>query len=387
MMMMGLYATKEVPFKDVYIHALVRDENGQKMSKSKGNVIDPLDLIEEFGADALRFTLCAMESQGRDIKMSSQRVEGYRNFSTKLWNAVRFAEMNGCVRAEGFDPATVMLPVNRWIVAEARAASEGMTRAIEAFRFNDAAATVYRFTWNTFCDWYLELIKPVLNGPDGPEKTETRAACAWARDTILKLLHPVMPFVTEELWQRLAGEGSMDADVLCLAPWPQVPKTDDQGAAAEIAWLIDLVSAVRSIRSEMNVAPSVKLPLVLTRMPDGANGWIDRQRGTLLRMARLDSVEAASISPDGAVQIVAGSCAASLVLAGHIDLDAERARLAKEDGKLESDEMKLSKKLSNEAFLAKAPDAVVAEQRERLDGIRTKRATLATAKARLSALG
>ena len=219
MMMMGLYATKQVPFRDVYIHALVRDEAGQKMSKSKGNVIDPLDLIEEYGADALRFTLCAMESQGRDIKMSASRVEGYRNFSTKLWNAVRFAQMNGCARRADFDPGNVALPVNRWIVAEARAAIEAADAAIAAYRFNDLASAVYRFTWNTFCDWYVELIKPVLNGEDGLEKAECQAACAWARDVILKLLHPVMPFVTEELWQRLAGEGGADADVLCLSAW------------------------------------------------------------------------------------------------------------------------------------------------------------------------
>ena len=386
MMMMGLYATGRAPFSDVYIHALVRDEAGQKMSKSKGNVIDPLDLIDEYGADALRFTLCAMESQGRDIKMSASRVEGYRNFSTKLWNAVRFAQMNGCARKPGFDPASVALPVNRWIVAEASAAIAAADAAIAAYRFNDLAGAVYRFTWNTFCDWYVELIKPVLNGEDGPEKAECRAACAWARDVILKLLHPVMPFVTEELWQRLAGEGAADADVLCLSAWPAAPQAEDSGAAAEMGWLIAFVGAIRSARSEMNVPPGAKLPLAVTRMPPGGDAWLARQRDTLLQLARLETVETADVAPDGAIQIVAGDCTASLRLAGHVDLVAEKARLAKEDGKLEGEEIKLFRKLSNEVFLAKAPDAVVAEQRARLDDVRAKRATLRKAAERLAGL-
>ena len=386
MMMMGLYATGRAPFADVYIHALVRDEAGQKMSKSKGNVIDPLDLIDEYGADALRFTLCAMESQGRDIKMSASRVEGYRNFSTKLWNAVRFAEMNGCARDAGFDPENVTLPVNRWLVAEARAAIESADAAIEAYRFNDLAGAIYRFTWNTFCDWYVELIKPVLNGEDGPEKAECQVACAWARDVILKLLHPVMPFVTEELWQRLAEEGGADAEVLCLSAWPVAPQFDDRGAAAEMGWLIALVSAIRSVRSEMNIPPGAKLPLAVTQMPAGGHEWLTRQSDTLSRLARLETVEMVDTAPAGAIQIVVGDCTASLRLAGHVDLKAEKARLTKEDSKLEGEEIKLTKKLSNEAFLAKAPDAVVAEQRARLEDIQAKRATLRMAAERLSGL-
>ena len=208
MMMMGLHFMKEVPFRTVYIHALVRDEKGAKMSKSKGNVIDPLHLIDDYGADALRFTLAAMAAQGRDIKLSTQRVEGYRNFATKLWNACRFAEMNGCVAPADFDPRTAKETLNRWIAHETAAAAREVTAAIEAYRFNEAAGAVYRFVWNIYCDWYVELAKPVLTGPDGAAKTETRAMVAWVRDEILKLLHPFMPFVTEELWAVTAEGGA-----------------------------------------------------------------------------------------------------------------------------------------------------------------------------------
>ena len=200
MMMMGLHFMEKIPFHTVYIHALVRDEKGAKMSKSKGNVMDPLDLIDQYGADALRFTLAAMAAQGRDIKLSTQRVEGYRNFTTKLWNAARFAEMNGCVTVPDFNPRNAKQVLNRWIAHETAKAAREITAAIEAYRFNEAAGAAYRFVWNIYCDWYLELVKPVLTGPDGEAKFETRATVAWARDEIVKLLHPFMPFVTEELW-------------------------------------------------------------------------------------------------------------------------------------------------------------------------------------------
>ncbi len=202
MMMMGLHFKKDVPFPTVYIHALVRDEKGAKMSKSKGNVIDPLNLIDQYGADALRFTLAAMAAQGRDIQLATQRVEGYRNFATKLWNACRFAEMNECVLPAGFDPTKAKEVLNRWIAHETVKATREVTEAIEAYRFNDAAGAAYRFVWNVYCDWYLELAKPFMMGEDGPAKTETRAMVAWARDEILKLLHPFMPFITEELLGR-----------------------------------------------------------------------------------------------------------------------------------------------------------------------------------------
>ncbi len=263
MMMMGLHFMKEVPFHTVYIHALVRDASGAKMSKSKGNVIDPLELIDEYGADALRFTLAAMAAQGRDIKLSAQRVEGYRNFATKLWNAARFAEINGCARDPGFDPRQAKQTLNRWIAHETAKTANDVTAAIEAYKFNDAAAAIYRFVWNIFCDWYLELAKPVLSGPDGAAKNETRAAAAWTLDEILQLLHPFMPFITEELWRVTAEQGTKRDHMLALDSWPTHEGLDDTDAELEIGWVIDLVAAIRSVRSEMNVPPATLLPLVL----------------------------------------------------------------------------------------------------------------------------
>ena len=263
MMMMGLHFMKEVPFHDVYIHALVRDATGAKMSKSKGNVIDPLALIDEYGADALRFTLAAMAAQGRDIKLSAQRVEGNRNFATKLWNAARFAEINGCARDPEFDPHHAEETLNRWIAHETAKAGRDVTAAIEAYKFNDAANAIYRFVWNVYCDWYLELIKPVLTGPDGTAKTETRAAAAWALDEILKLLHPFMPFLTEELWQVTAEQGVKRDHMLALDAWPVHDGLDDPDAEAEIGWVIDLITAIRSVRVEMNIPAATMLPLVL----------------------------------------------------------------------------------------------------------------------------
>src|SRR5690606_34796405 len=220
MMMMGLYFMKEVPFHDVYIPALVRDEKGQKMSKSKGNVMDPLELIDAYGADALRFTLAAMAAQGRDIKLARSRVEGYRNFATKLWNAARFAEMNECVRVKGFDPTSAKLTVNRWIAGETERTAKAVTAALVEYKFNEAASAIYEFTWGIFCDWYLEFVKPVLNGSDTEAKSETRAMVAWALDQVLKLLHPFMPFITEELWAHMVEHGIKRDAMLALSPWP-----------------------------------------------------------------------------------------------------------------------------------------------------------------------
>jgi valyl-tRNA synthetase len=260
MMMMGLHFMKEVPFSDVYIHALVRDERGAKMSKSKGNVIDPLHLIDDYGADALRFTLAAMAAQGRDIKLSTQRVEGYRNFATKLWNAARFGEMNGAALVPGFDPRLATETLNKWIGHELAKAAREITAAIEGYRFNEAAGTAYRFVWNVYCDWYLELAKPVLMGPDSAAKTETRAMVAWVRDEALKLLHPFMPFITEELWGITPT--SPRAALLALTDWPAHEGLDNAEAEAEIGWVVDLVSAIRSVRAEMNISATTPLELV-----------------------------------------------------------------------------------------------------------------------------
>jgi valyl-tRNA synthetase len=365
MMMMGLHFTNQVPFSTVYIHALVRDEKGQKMSKSKGNVIDPLLLINQYGADALRFTLAIMAAQGRDIKMSKHRVEGNRNFATKLWNAARFAEMNECVRQRDFDPKSVKTTLNRWITGEVERTTAAVTRSIENYKFNEAAGAVYEFTWGLFCDWYLELIKPTLNATDEAAKAETRATTAWVLDQILKLLHPFMPFITEELWGRLVEVGAARQSLLALSQWPVFDGLIDADADAEIDWLIKLVSDVRSVRAEMNVPPRAKIGLVLIGASTETRGRAVRHEETIKRLARLDSISFEKSAPKGSVQIVVGETTACLPLAGVIDMAAEKRRLAKGLADAEGDKAKMEAKLSNPSFLAKAREEAVEEARER----------------------
>jgi len=384
MMMMGLYFMKEAPFHTVYIHALVRDEKGQKMSKSKGNIIDPLDLIGKYGADALRFTLCAMAAQGRDIKLAEARVEGYRNFATKLWNAARFCEMNGCARVDGFDPKSVTETVNRWIVGEAEAAARAVTEGIDTYRFNEGAGSAYRFVWNVFCDWYLELAKPILSGEDGPAKDETRATAAWVIDQILKILHPFMPYVTEELWARLGGEEGTPATMLALSDWPDLDGLIDARAKADIDWLIDTVTAIRSVRSEMNVPAGARLPLVLIGATGEAEDRAQRYREPLMRLARLAAISSGDSVPVGAVQTVVGDATLALPIADVVDLAAERARLEKELKKISDEIGKIDAKLANEKFLSRAPEHVVEEQRERRSEAEEARAKLTDALSRLA---
>jgi valyl-tRNA synthetase len=380
MMMMGLHFMKEVPFHDVYIHALVRDERGQKMSKSKGNVIDPLAVIDEYGADALRFTLAAMAAQGRDIKLSSQRVEGYRNFATKLWNAARFAEINGCARDPAFDPRQSKEVLNRWIAHETAKATHDVTAAVQAYKFNDAAGAIYRFVWNVYCDWYLELIKPVLTGPDGAAKDETRAAATWALDQILKLLHPFMPFVTEELW-RVTGADRKT--LLTLSGWPQFDGLDDPPAEAEIGWVIDLITAIRSIRVEMSIPPATSLPLVLAGASPEVAARARRWAEFVQRLARVGEITFAESAPRGAVQLVVRGGVAALPLKGVIDLAAERARLAKEMAKCDADIARVDAKLGNPNFVARAPEEVVEEEKEKREEAQLRKAKLAEALQRL----
>jgi len=383
MMMMGLHFMKEVPFHDVYIHALVRDATGAKMSKSKGNVIDPLALIDECGADALRFTLAAMAAQGRDIKLSSQRVEGYRNFATKLWNAARFAEINGCVRNPDFDPHHAKEILNRWIAHETAKAGREVTAAIEAYKFNDAAGTLYRFVWNVYCDWYLELIKPVLTGPDGEAKSETRAAAAWTLDEILKLLHPFMPFVTEELWRVTAEQGLQRHHLLALDAWPSHDGLDDDGAEAEIGWVVDLVTAIRSVRMEMNIPPATMLPLVLVDASPQTSIRAQHWSEFLRRLARVAEISFADGAPQGAVQLVVRGDVAALPLKGVIDLAAERARLAKGMAKADADIARVDAKLGNPNFVARAPEEVVDEEKEKREEAQARKAKIAEALERL----
>ncbi|WP_342235691.1 valine--tRNA ligase [Inquilinus sp. OTU3971] len=368
MMMMGLHFMGEVPFRTVYFHSLVRDEKGQKMSKSKGNVIDPLELVDRYGADALRMTLVSLAA-GRDIKLGPQQVEGYRNFATKLWNAARFCEMNECRPVPGYDPAANTLTLNRWIVGEVAKTAEKAAAALEGFRFSEAAQVLYQFTWAGFCDWYLEFAKPVFSGPDSDEeaeaaKAETRATTAWALEQILNLLNPIMPFETEELWRHLADRG--DA-TLVTQPWPDYPAgLVDPQAAAEMDWVIRLISAVRTIRSEMNVPPAAELAATLRGASAETRRRLDTHGALIRRLARLASIDVSEAEPaKGSAQAVIDEATLVLPLAGIIDLDKERARLTKEIEKNASEAEKIDRKLGNAQFLEKAPDEVVEEQRER----------------------
>ncbi|HXZ46114.1 MAG TPA: valine--tRNA ligase [Pseudolabrys sp.] len=377
MMMMGLHFMKEIPFHDVYIHALVRDASGAKMSKSKGNIIDPLALIDEYGADALRFTLAAMAAQGRDIKLSTQRVEGYRNFATKLWNAARFAEMNGCASVKGFDPKSTKETLNRWIAHETAKAAGEVSAAIEAYRFNDAAAAIYRFVWNIYCDWYLELAKPLLTGRDGAAKSETQAMVAWTRDEILKLLHPFMPFVTEELWAVTGKHNTL----LALSSWPSLTDLTDDKAEGEIGWVIDLVSAIRSVRAEMNITASI--PLVLAGVSTASKARAERWEEFIKRLARVSEISSAGAVPQGSVQLVVRGEVAALPLKGVIDLAAERARLGKEMQKADADIARVDAKLGNANFVARAPEEVVEEEKEKREEAVGRKARIAEALERL----
>jgi len=363
MMMMGLHFMKEIPFKDVYIHRLVRDEKGAKMSKSKGNVVDPLGIIDDYGADALRFTLARGAALGHDIRLAPQTVEINRNFATKLWNAARFVEFNGAGRVAGFDPKSAKEVLNQWIAHETSKATREVTEALEQYKFNEAADAAYRFVWNVYCDWYVELSKPLLTGPDGAAKDETRATAAWALDEILKLLHPFMPFVTEELWRVTAETGPKRDGMLVLAAWPAHDGLDDPKAEAEIGWLIDLVTAIRSVRAEMNITAAI--PLVLVAASAESRARAERWSEFVKRLARVADISFAETPPQGSVQLLVRGEVTALPLKGVIDLDAERARLSKEMQKAESDIARVDAKLNNPKFVANAGGDVVEAEREK----------------------
>jgi valyl-tRNA synthetase len=361
MMMFGIHFMGETPFRDVYIHGLVRDERGQKMSKTKGNVIDPLELIDAYGADALRFTISASISQGRDIKLAKTKVEGYRNFATKIWNAARFAEMNGCKPIAGFDPSLAKLPLNRWIATEIADLSTKVTESLDDYRLNEAAMGLYHGLWGTFCDWYLEFAKPMLTGSDAAAADETKATTAWALDALMHLLHPIMPFLTEEIHGQSGYSGK-----LITGEWP-LPKDGwiDRTAQAEIGWVVKLISEIRSVRSEMNVPPGTSLKLQVkdagseTRRRIGAYGDLIR------RLARIEGPTETSEIEKTAAQVVVDEATFAMPLAGVIDLAAERTRLSKEIDRLSGEIGKIDAKLGNAGFVAKAPPEVVEEQRER----------------------
>jgi valyl-tRNA synthetase len=390
MAMQGLHFMGEKPWKTLYLHGLVRDANGQKMSKSKGNTVDPLGLIDKYGADALRFTLAAMESQGRDIKLDEKRVEGYRNFATKLWNAARFAQANGIGGSATLEAPATTLAVNKWIVAETVKTIQALDLAIADLRYDESANTIYHFVWDQFCDWYLELIKPVLSplplaggvggGTDtseaaladspspnpsrtreGDQADETRAVAGWVLDQILVLLHPFMPFITEELWHALA---TREHDLI-LAQWPMADaRAIDPAASAEIEWLIRLVQEVRAARSELNVPPGAKLPLFVSDASAETAGRLDRQQATLSRLARLESIQLSAFTGTGAAQVVVDEATFALPLEGVIDLAAERVRLAKGAEAAEKEAASLAGRLGNPAFVEKAKPEAVAKARE-----------------------
>jgi len=424
MIVMTTHFTGRVPFRDVYIHGMVRDAEGRKMSKSEGNTIDPVDLIQgiglddlvakstsglrrpqdapkvearvraqfpdgmpAYGADALRFTMASLAAnQASRLRLSPARVEGSRNFATKLWNATRFAEMNGAALPPkskgGFDPATASLTVNKWVLGELARANTAIDKAIAEFRLNEAASTLYEFIWGIVCDWYVELSKPTLQGEDGPAKDETRAVTAFVLRETAKLLHPVMPFITEELWDKLGHRAEHGA--LIGQPWP-VPAPADTAADAEIGWLVKLISDIRSARAELNVPAGAKLKLLVVGANATTQKRLDTHRAAIERLSRVEGIEAAASAPKAALQIVVGEATYALPVGDVIDLKAESARLQKEIKKLADEVGKIDAKLGNANFVSRAPEEVVEEQRERRTQAEQTRARLSTALERLKA--
>ena len=383
MMMLGIhFMGGEVPFRTVYIHALVRDQHGQKMSKSKGNIIDPLILIERYGSDALRFTLTALAAPGRDVKLAEARVEGYRNFATKLWNATRFCQMNGATLDPAYRPAAAREKLNRWILARLAAAKTEFEAAIEAYRFNDVANCVYQFAWREFCDWYVEFAKPVLNG-EGPAAAETRATAAGVLGQICHLLHPVMPFITEELWEQLGGEGK-----LIRAAWPDYGDgLGDAEAMGELDWVVRLVSDLRAVRSEINLPVAAQPTLQVHGASAATRARLETYDETIRRLARVEAITVADgASAKGAVQVPLDEAVFALPVAGLIDVAKEKGRLGAALDKAKGEIAKIEKKLGNEQFVAKAPPEVIEEQHERLAESRQAHRQLEIALDRLAGL-
>ncbi|MEM7329533.1 MAG: valine--tRNA ligase [Pseudomonadota bacterium] len=421
MMMLGIkFMDGEVPFKDVYIHAIVRDETGKKMSKAEGNVIDPIDLIDgvgvdtlvakrtanlrqpekapkiekdvrkrypkgfdAYGADALRFTLAAMATKGRDINLSVDRIAGYRNFGTKLWNATRFAQMNEAKFGVSVEPQSLDLPVNKWIVGELYKCTAAVSEAIEDYRFNDAASAVYHFTWDVLCDWYLELSKPILNGDDVQAQTETQTVLGWVLEQTFVALHPFMPFITEVLWDQTAKR----SDFLMQQTWPGLNASfADELAAEELDWVLKTISQIRSVRSDVNVPAGAKVPVSLVGATEETGRRVAAHRDVIMRMARLEKFDLADAAPAGSVKTVVGEATIVLEIADLIDAGEEIARLDKQLGKLGGEITGLEKRLGNDAFVAKAPAEVVAEQRERLTELKSTEAKLSQARDQLASL-
>ena len=359
MMMMSMYVMKRVPFKKCYIHGLIRDDQGRKMSKSKGNTVDPMETIEKYGADALRFFMASSETQGRDIYLSEARIAGYRNFATKLWNAARFCEMNGCKTDKDFNPSKVTMALNKWIIAKTDAATLDVTKNLNDFRFSDAANAVYQFVWGTFCDWFIELSKPVFYGTNEAEKVETQKTAAFVLDRILTILHPFMPFITTELWNNLADRDTK----LIHAPWPEVSKQNSNAKA--IDWAIDLITSVRSLRADLNLPAGAK-PHILLK--DIKSDFLSETEAMIKSLARLDSIKVLDQNDTITKDMVQGSFSGGVFLMplkGIVDVQAERARLQKELSEIEGRLKGYAAKLSNESFVSRAPQKVVEEEKRR----------------------
>jgi valyl-tRNA synthetase len=384
MMMMQLEVVKQIPFDTIYLHALVRDENGVKMSKTLGNVIDPLDLIDAFGADALRFTMTSMAALGGTLKLSVDRVKGNRNFGTKLWNAARFAEFHQATPVAGFDPSMVQETLNKWIVGETARVRENVDAALEQYRFNDAANGLYAFVWGKVCDWYVELSKPLLQGDDEAAKAETKATLSWTLDQCLILLHPIMPFITEQLWGDIAARPKM----LVHGDWPTYgSELVDAAADREMNWVISVIEQVRSVRSEIRVNAGAKIPMVVLELDDLGRAALERNLPMIMRLARIDVLSEAAQAPKGAITLPVEGGVFCLPLADVIDIEEEKARLSKAIEKLSKEISGLTAKLGNEKFVANAPDEVVAENRDRLTMTGEELGTLRAAFDRMAALG
>ncbi|HAX90795.1 MAG TPA: valine--tRNA ligase, partial [Rhodospirillaceae bacterium] len=362
MMMMGIHFMGDVPFRTVYMHALVRDEKGQKMSKSKGNIIDPLGTIDQYGCDALRFTLANLSTPGRDIKLATSRIETSRNFATKLWNAARFCQMNGCEWQAAFDPATAKHTVNKWIIGETMAAADTVSAHLDAFRFDLATHAVYEFVWNTFCDWYLEFTKPLLaEGGDTAIAAETKATTAWVLAQMLKMLHPFMPYITEELWEQIVGDGTL----LITTAWPVSTIKADASAIAEMNFVTRLISSVRNVRAELNVPAGAQIKLLVKGASEVTKTRLATHDGIIKKMARLSDVSLTDAVVKNAAQAVVDEATLILPLEGVIDLEQEKARLAKEIAKWQDEIKKVDAKMSNENFVSRAPQDILDEHRDR----------------------
>jgi valyl-tRNA synthetase len=350
------------------------------MSKSKGNVLDPLDLIEKYGTDALRFTLTSMAAQGRDLKLSESRIEGYRNFATKLWNASRYTQLKQCSYEATFDPNKCNLAINKWIVFEVTNAVENVRKSIENYRFNDAAKYIYQFSWATFCDWYIEFTKPILAGVNAGEINETKATTMWVLKQILNTLNPIMPYLSEELWESLGYEG-----LLINHSWPSLGSINlDAEAAKEIEWIVQVITTIRSMRAEGSVPHKVKTQLILKDFSDEHRGYMNRNNSILSKLANVNDIFFTSESmPKVAIQSLLDETSIGLIISDEIDLTKEKERINRDLKKALEDIEKFTKKISNEQFIKNAPERVISENKQRLADATYKKSKLEDAKSRL----